>query len=96
MGDLVLLAAGERIPADGILLDGALTVDQSPLTGESREAEKSPGTVSDTATPDQAACLFAGCTVLTGGGEMEVRAVGDATFLGGISGSCRPCSATAL
>ena len=42
VGDTVLLAAGEMIPADGILLSGQLTVDQSAMTGESRDAEKKP------------------------------------------------------
>lgn len=87
VSDVVLLSAGERIPADGLLRTGALTVDQSPLTGESREAEKRPARRGDPAGPGAPGTLFAGCTVLSGEGEMEVTAVGDATFLGGISGS---------
>ena len=86
VGDVILLGAGERIPADGVVLRGNLTVDQSPLTGESREAEKRPYRRGDLLRPDGAGALFAGCTVLAGEGEMQVRAVGDATFLGGISG----------
>jgi len=39
-GDCVLLQAGDKIPADGILVDGDLKVDQSVLNGESREAKK--------------------------------------------------------
>lgn len=86
VGDIVLLGAGERIPADGILLTGRMAVDQSPLTGESREAEKCPFQRGETQSPDAAGALFAGCTVLSGAGEMRVCAVGDATYLGGISG----------
>jgi calcium-translocating P-type ATPase len=41
-GDIVLLNAGDRVPADGILLEGALDVDQSALNGESKEAKKYP------------------------------------------------------
>ena len=37
VGDILLLSAGEMIPADGVLLSGNLQVDQSPMTGESRE-----------------------------------------------------------
>ena len=42
VGDLVLLQAGDRVPADGILISGNLLVDQSALNGESREASKRP------------------------------------------------------
>ncbi len=86
VGDLVLLGAGEAIPADGILLSGALCVDQAPLTGESREVKKRPFQRGDGEDPSSPGALFSGCTVLSGEGEMRVTRVGDATFLGGISG----------
>jgi len=84
VGDVVLLSAGEQIPADGKLFSGALRSDQSAMTGESREAEKIPiGTFQhDPACPS---ALFRGCTVTGGMGEMTVTAVGNATFLGEIS-----------
>ncbi|MBE6690467.1 MAG: calcium-translocating P-type ATPase, PMCA-type [Ruminococcaceae bacterium] len=86
VGDVVILGAGERIPADGVLFCGFLTVDQSPLTGESREAEKRPYHAGEPRDPGAAGAVFSGCTILSGEGEMQVTAVGDATFLGGISG----------
>ncbi|MBE6702392.1 MAG: calcium-translocating P-type ATPase, PMCA-type [Ruminococcaceae bacterium] len=86
VGDIVLLGAGEKIPADGVLLGGHLTVDQSPLTGESREAEKHPYRRGEKIEPHASGAVFSGCTILSGEGEMRVSAVGDATFLGGISG----------
>lgn len=86
VGDIVLLGAGERIPADGILLNGKIAVDQSALTGESREVEKRPYKRGDVQTPEGESALLAGCTVLSGIGEMRITAVGDATYLGGISG----------
>ncbi len=85
VGDVLLLSAGERIPADGRLIAGALAVDQSALTGESKEAEKHPVLGDSAREPSDPAGLFAGSVVLSGEGEMEVLAVGDRTFLGGIS-----------
>lgn len=41
VGDVIELSAGERIPADCIILEGTVKVDQAPLTGESEEIEKS-------------------------------------------------------
>jgi Cu2+-exporting ATPase len=42
-GELVLVPPGERIPADGVLVSGATSVDESLLTGESRPLAKAPG-----------------------------------------------------
>jgi plasma-membrane proton-efflux P-type ATPase len=44
-GDIVRLRSGDIIPADVRLLTGALSVDQSALTGESKDADKAPGDV---------------------------------------------------
>ena len=83
VGDVVLLQAGDMIPADGRMLAGSLRVDQSGMTGESTAVQKQPG--GGERTPHNAAFVFGGCTVLQGEGEMLVESVGDATFLGGIS-----------
>lgn len=40
VGDVAELSAGDKIPADCILIEGAIKADQSPLTGESEEIEK--------------------------------------------------------
>ena len=84
VSDIVILSAGEMIPADGLLRLGELQTDQSAMTGESREVRKtvSPSSAMDPAAPS---ALFRGCNVTSGGGEMEVVTVGDATFLGQIS-----------
>jgi Cu+-exporting ATPase len=42
-GDTVVVGPGEKIPVDGELLEGASTVDESMLTGESLPVEKRPG-----------------------------------------------------
>lgn len=88
VGDLVLLGAGERIPADGVLSVGHLRVDQSAMTGESREVEKrgrAVGGAPSRLSPADTSSLFRGCTLTAGSGELLVTAVGDATFLGQIS-----------
>jgi P-type Cu+ transporter len=43
LGDLILIRPGERIPADGVLLDGESHVDESMLTGESTPVRKRRG-----------------------------------------------------
>ncbi len=86
VGDIVLLQSGERIPADGLLLDGTLRVDQSALNGESRETEKT-ATIGDEAlTLASPAALLRGCVVCSGEGEMQVCRVGDATLYGSLAG----------
>src|SRR5829696_49552 len=43
IGDLVRVRPGERVPADGVVVEGISAVDQSPITGESMPADKAPG-----------------------------------------------------
>jgi len=43
VGDLLIVRPGERIPADGIVLEGRSAVDESMMTGESLPVEKGPG-----------------------------------------------------
>ncbi|MCX6038552.1 MAG: heavy metal translocating P-type ATPase [Chloroflexi bacterium] len=43
VGDLVLVRPGEKIPVDGVVVDGHSAVDESMLTGESLPVEKGPG-----------------------------------------------------
>jgi Cu+-exporting ATPase len=42
-GDIVLVKPGEKIPVDGVVIDGRSAVDESMLTGESLPVEKKPG-----------------------------------------------------
>lgn len=89
VGDCVILGAGDGIPADGIITSGRLSVDQSPLNGESKEEEKMPAANKDgaEASLDSKHALFCGCIVTSGAGEMEVTAVGERTVYGGIAAS---------
>ncbi|NLJ30731.1 MAG: heavy metal translocating P-type ATPase [Clostridiales bacterium] len=43
VGDTVVVRPGQSIPADGVILSGGSSVDQSALTGESIPVEKQPG-----------------------------------------------------
>ena len=43
IGDIVVIRPGERIPVDGIVITGASSVNQAPITGESIPVEKAPG-----------------------------------------------------
>ncbi|MGM5488634.1 MAG: copper-translocating P-type ATPase [Nanobdellota archaeon] len=41
--DIILIKAGEKVPADGLIVKGKSYVDESMLTGESKPVEKNPG-----------------------------------------------------
>ncbi len=84
VGDRVLVSAGEQIPADGFVVQGELRVDQSSMTGESREILKAKST-DRRKTPDGKSAVLRGCPVLAGDAEIEIFAVGDTTFLGQIA-----------
>jgi plasma-membrane proton-efflux P-type ATPase len=70
-GDIVRMRPGDIIPADVKLLTGALTIDQSALTGESKDADKAPGGV-----------LSSGSIVRRGEGNGVVMLTGAKTYFG--------------
>ena len=82
VGDLVLLQSGERVPADGRLIEGVIRADQSALNGESGEAEKWAGTAGEDDDLLSPARLFRGSVVCSGEGVLYVERIGDATFYG--------------
>ena len=45
IGDVVLVRPGDRVPADGKIIEGTTHVDESPLTGESVPVVRSPGEI---------------------------------------------------
>ncbi|MDQ3952765.1 MAG: heavy metal translocating P-type ATPase, partial [Actinomycetota bacterium] len=72
-GDVVLVRSGARVPADGVVVEGAADVDESMLTGESRPVGKAAG---DRVT--------AGTVATDSALRVRVEAVGDDTALAGI------------
>ena len=70
-GDIVRVRSGDIIPADVKLLTGSLSVDQSALTGESKDVDKTPGEV-----------LSSGSVVRHGEGNGVVMLTGAKTYFG--------------
>jgi Ca2+-transporting ATPase len=86
-GDLVELAVGDPVPADGVLLDAEeLQVDESALTGESAPVRKCAAArpVAWVAGPSDEQWLLAGTRVLTGAARLAIVATGGATRYGEI------------
>ena len=44
VGDVVIVRPGDRVPSDGIVIEGVSEVDEAPVTGESVPVTKEPGT----------------------------------------------------
>ena len=89
VGDKVLLQSGDKIPADGVLIDGALRVDNSALNGEAEECKKTAASedfqLEDDITGDtfvDAHSLFRGAVIFDGEGILDVRKVGLKTMMG--------------
>ncbi|HSJ83223.1 MAG TPA: copper-translocating P-type ATPase [Acidimicrobiia bacterium] len=73
VGDLVLVRPGGRVPADGVIAEGEVEIDESMVTGESKPVAKTPGdrVVAGTVATDSAI-------------RIEIDAVGEDTALAGI------------
>ena len=72
-GDVVLVRPGGRVPADGTIVDGDATIDESMITGESRPVHRRSG---DT--------VVAGTVSTDSSLRIRVDAIGDETALAGI------------
>ena len=89
-GDQILLQSGDKVPVDGILLDGHLKVNQAVLNGESKDATKKP--LGDNPEPSSSDLftelkVFRGTVVTSGEAVMEATQIGDNTVLGSINTS---------
>ncbi|MBI4877754.1 MAG: cadmium-translocating P-type ATPase [Acidobacteria bacterium] len=69
-GDVLVIRPGERIPVDGVMVEGESALDESMLTGESLPVEKRPGSAVYAATINRA-----------GSFRFEARKVGRETML---------------
>ncbi|MGN0475058.1 MAG: HAD-IC family P-type ATPase, partial [Acutalibacteraceae bacterium] len=90
VGDCILLQSGDKIPADGLLIEGEIKVDQSVLNGESKEARKN-AVPENYVEPDEPMDflneykVFRGSVVCSGNGVMKVTVVGDNSVYGKIA-----------
>ena len=75
VGDIIKLSMGDAIPADGILVDGVLSTNESSLTGESKDIKKNINNNK----------LYRGTTITEGFGKMLVKVVGNETEYGKIN-----------
>lgn len=87
-GDIVILEAGDYVPADGRLLEaGSLKVDEGMLTGESTPAEKEITTLSNQVPiGDRINMVFSGTIVTYGRGKFLVTSTGSETEIGQVAG----------
>ncbi len=69
--DVVYLESGDKVPADGKIIEGMISVDESSLNGESKEARK-----------NIASSILRGSVVVSGEALMQVEKVGSDTFYG--------------
>ncbi|MDD5865133.1 MAG: calcium-translocating P-type ATPase, PMCA-type [bacterium] len=75
--DLVVLESGDKVPADGYIKEGFLSIDESFITGEAKEVNKK--------YSDNHNEVYSGSTIYKGSAKVIITNVGDKTFIGGIS-----------
>ncbi len=75
VGDIVFLESGDKVPADGEILKGEISVDESALTGESKEKNKNVNNSN----------IFMGSIVTDKSAVMIVTKVGSSTMYGTIA-----------
>ncbi len=70
VGDLLLVASGDRVPTDGVIVNGSASLDESMISGESLPLNRSEGQA-----------VIGGTIVIQGSFKMQARAVGQRTVL---------------
>ena len=74
VGDTVKLSSGDLVPADGRIIEGNISLDESSFTGEAKDIEKRKG--------DE---VYRGSVVLNGGAYIQITEVGVSTKYGKIA-----------
>ncbi len=78
--DIIILSSGDKIPADGIIISGNITVDESMMNGETKEANKiSTNNFNNISKENK---VYMSTVVYRGNANMLVTSVGDNTFYG--------------
>ncbi|MFK5583800.1 heavy metal translocating P-type ATPase [Serinicoccus sp. LYQ131] len=73
VGDVVVVRPGSTVPADGRIVDGSASIDESMVTGESRPVRRDTGDL-----------VVAGTVATDSGLRVQITATGDDTALAGI------------
>ncbi|WP_230113847.1 heavy metal translocating P-type ATPase [Microbacterium oxydans] len=73
LGDTVVIRPGGRLPADGTVVQGTASIDESMITGESKPVQRGVGDA-----------VVAGTVATDSGLRVEITAIGDDTALAGI------------
>lgn len=93
VGDVVILEAGDKVPADGIVLEGRLEVDQAALNGESEPVEKISREIEQDRNQGidllNKHNLFRGSVIVEGNGLLLVQKIGAASLYGQLTQELR-------
>ena len=79
-GDTIILSSGDRVPADAILIKGKLSVDESSINGEAKEAKKE--SISNINNYTEINKVYRGTTIYDGEAYAKVVEVGMNTLYG--------------
>ena len=75
VGDIVILSAGDKVPADGLIIQGEASIDEAIMNGEAKEVNKK---INDK--------LYMNTVVYSGEVLIQVTEVGDNTYYGKMIG----------
>lgn len=83
VNDIIYLQTGDKVPADGVIIKGKISVDESVLNGETKEVYKY--AVNDMSNIQEKSKVYKGSVVYSNNAYMRVTNVGKDTFYGKIA-----------